>query len=910
MWPLAAQNVVAYRGHNPTMLDLLRTFSWRELRHNPWRNAAAVVAVMLGVALAFSVHLINASALSEFSGAVRSVNGEPDLSLRAVATGFDEALYGELARHPSVLAASPVVEVSTYALPVGSERKTLKILGVDALVIARVAPALMPVPFPESTTADNSGAYALFAPDTVFLNASAMALLHPQLAEKNQRPTRPGTEVLSVQTGMRLQTLRVAGSVMGNAADSGLTANSPALAVMDIAAVQELFGKLGQLSRIDIRLQTGADRAAFLADIQALPGFAGQVTATEPDDANQRISALSRAYRVNLTVLALVALFTGAFLVFSVLSLSVAKRAQQFALLGVLGLTPAQRLHLVLAESVILGVLGSVLGLALGTTLAAVALAVLGGDLGGGYFPGVTPHLQWSTGAALVYGILGVLAAAAGGWWPARQAQRLPPAQTLKGLGLAPGSAGQHRWFGIILIAIGALLSGVPPLFGIPLAAYLSVALILLGGISALPGGIALLYDALSPLVARRVLPMLAVERARRQRDTAAIAISGVVASLSLAVALTVMVTSFRQSVTAWLDVVLPAGLYVRMANSATAGDSVYFEPAFVQNVALLPGVKKLTALRVSSLQLDPTRPPVALISRPLDDPLAALPLVGTPAVMPTDNAKSRDAVPVFVSEAFADLYNVHPGEFFKPFSPSAQAGSASQATLSGANFFVAGIWRDYARQHGSIAIDQSDFVRLTGDHRVNDLALWLHDGVAPEGVQTGIRKLADLNFGADSAASQLLEFSSAAQIRAVSLAIFDRSFAVTYWLQAVAIAIGLFGVAASFSAQVLARRKEFGLLAHLGLTRRQVLSVVAGEGLVWTVIGAIAGLVLGLVVAIVLVDVVNPQSFHWTMDLAVPWLRLIVLCAAVVLAGTGTAWLAGRAAAGKDAVLAVKEDW
>jgi putative ABC transport system permease protein len=154
------------------------------------------------------------------------------------------------------------------------------------------------------------------------------------------------------------------------------------------------------------------------------------------------------------------------------------------------------------------------------------------------------------------------------------------------------------------------------------------------------------------------------------------------------------------------------------------------------------------------------------------------------------------------------------------------------------------------------------------------------------------------------------LEFASAAQIRATSLRIFDRSFAVTYWLQAVAIAIGLFGVAASFSAQVLARRKEFGLLAHLGLTRRQILAVVAGEGAAWTAIGALAGLLLGLAVSVVLVKVVNPQSFHWTMDLAAPWARLLALCAAVVAAGTVTAWLSGRAAAGRDAVLAVKEDW
>ena len=123
-------------------------------------------------------------------------------------------------------------------------------------------------------------------------------------------------------------------------------------------------------------------------------------------------------------------------------------------------------------------------------------------------------------------------------------------------------------------------------------------------------------------------------------------------------------------------------------------------------------------------------------------------------------------------------------------------------------------------------------------------------------------------------------------------------------------IAIGLFGIAASFSAQVLARRKEFGLLAHLGLTRAQVLVVVAAEGAAWTAAGALLGLALGIAVSVVLVHVVNPQSFHWTMDLLLPWGRLLLLCAAVMGAGTLTAWLAARRAASRPMALAVKEDW
>jgi putative ABC transport system permease protein len=601
------------------------------------------------------------------------------------------------------------------------------------------------------------------------------------------------------------------------------------------------------------------------------------------------VSQLSRAYRVNLTVLALVALFTGAFLVFSVLALSVARRAQQLALLGVLGLTARQRLRLVLAESAVLGVIGSALGIALGAALAAAALSLLGGDLGGGYFPGVRPQLQWSAAAAVGYGLLGVVAAMAGGWLPARSAARLPLAQTLKGLGTAL-PRGRRRALGWLALLAAGVLALLPPVAGIPLAAYLSVGLLLVGGISVLPGVVGALYDRIAPMVATRLLPLLAVERARRVRESAAVAVSGVVAALSLAVALTVMVASFRQSVSDWLDVLLPADLYLRTSNSTGAADTAFLTPALVQSVSQLPGIARVATQRVRSLPLDPARPPVVLLARSMDDAARTLPLVGEVSPAPEGH------VPVYVSEAMVDLYGARRG----------QPLPLLRAALGEHQFFVAGVWRDYLRQTGAVVIAQRDYLRITGDTRVNDMLLWLAPGASAQDVQLRVRE----RVARDTGDANLVELASASDVRGASLRIFDRSFAVTYWLQAVAIAIGLFGVAASFSAQVLARRKEFGLLQHLGLTRRQILAVVAGEGAAWTLIGAIAGLALGLGVAVVLVHVVNPQSFHWTMDLLVPWARLLALCAAVIVAGTVTAWVAGRAAAGRDAVLAVKEDW
>ena len=845
---------------------LLLTFSWQELRHHPWRNAAAVVAVMLGVALALSVHLINASALSEFSQAVRSVNGQPDLTLRASQGQFDESLYARIASLPEVSVASPVLELSTYAQAAGGTRQSLRVLGVDALLLARLAPELLPRP------SDADDRFAFFAPATVFLNAAAQNAL--------------GAGSLQLQSGLNMLAVRVAGSV---------AAGGGPLAVMDLGAAQDLFGRGGELTRIDLQLRAGVDRADFVRRQHSAADWPAQLQWSEPGDAAQRVSQLSRAYRINLTVLALVALFTGAFLVFSVLSLSVAKRAQQLALLGVLGLGGATRLHLVLCESLLLGLVGSAAGVALGSALAALALRLLGGDLGGGYFAGIAPVLQWSWAAALTYGGLGVVAALVGGWWPARTAQQLPPAQSLKGLGVAPAGHG-HAWLSLALLLGGALLALLPPVAGIALGAYLSVALLLVGGIGALPGLIGLLYGRLSPLVAKRALPMLAVERARRVRESAGVAVSGVVASLSLAVALTIMVASFRHSVTDWLDVVLPADLYVRTAGSSAAGETAYFSAEFVQAVAAVPGVARVGGLRVTQLLLSPDQPAVALIARDMQTPARVLPLVGPALSVPAG------AIGIYVSEPMLTRYQASVGQFFEPMANSfAKTGEP--------RFFVAGVWRDYARQFGAIAMDEQDFVRLTGDRRVNDLALWLAPDAREDAVQAGIRQLAAQSTG-PGLNSEVIELASAGQIRTRSLQIFDRSFAVTYWLQAVAIAIGLFGVAANFSAQVLARRKEFGLLAHLGLTRRQVLSVVAGEGAAWTVMGSLAGLALGLAVSVVLVHVVNPQSFHWSMDLQVPWLRLLALCVAVVLAGTLTAWLAGRAAASADAVLAVKEDW
>ena len=322
---------------------LLRMLTLPEWRAHPLRQALALLAVALGVALAFSVHLINQSALAEFSAAVRAANGEPDAALVCMQReGCDDALVDTLASNAAIVLASPVVEVDSYALVADGRRVPIKLVGVDALQVAAVAPSLL------ASLAPGRDRTAALDPDAVFLNASAQQRLGLQAGD-----------TLRVQHGLQIVALVVAGRVAAGGAP---------LAVIDIAGAQHHFGFSGRLTRIDLRLAAGA-RAETIA--RALP--AGWRVAAA-DDAAQRVANVSRAYRVNLTVLALVALFVGAFLVYSVLALSVAQRTPGLALLGVLGLSAGERGRLVLAECALLGLAGSAVGVAAGTVMAQAAL--------------------------------------------------------------------------------------------------------------------------------------------------------------------------------------------------------------------------------------------------------------------------------------------------------------------------------------------------------------------------------------------------------------------------------------------------------------------------------------------------------------------------------------------------------
>lgn len=834
-----------------------------EWRAHPMRVVTAGVAIAIGVALGLAVHLVNASALSEFSRAVSTVNGDAELQVRSAApAGFDEQLYPRLARLPGVSAASPVVELKATT---GRADEQITVLGLDVLRAAAVTPSLLGRP----VASEGEGGHgptndAPFDEDAIFLSEGALE-------------GRVVGQPIALTVGGRTAMFRIAGVASG-------IGEGRKVAVLDIAAAQWRLGEIGRLQRIDLKLAEGADETRMRDVIAAaLPADAQLVTR---DSEARRSDSLSRAYRVNLDMLALMALLTGGFLVYSAQSLSVARRRPQFALLRVLGVRRKALLAQVLVEGISVGLVGGLAGLALGFGLASGALHLLGGDLGGGYFGDTRPELVFSPLAGLVFLVLGLLTAIVGSLAPAREAARAQPAIALKNAGDAVDPRiSPPIWPALVLLVAGGAAALAPAVGGIPLLGYASMALLLAGGVAAMPWIARTLLGPVQHLSLRWAAVDLAFKRLWGAPSQAAVALCGIVASTSLMVAMAVMVSSFRGSVDDWLQQLLPADLYMRVDGAGAGGG---FDPKAQAALAATPGVATIVFQKTTSLMLAADQPPLAIVVRPMRGPEAP----NRPPLIGRELAPPLGQTPVWVSEPAAWLYGWKPGQQIVLPIAGAQ------------RFFVVGVWRDYSRQHGAVTLDAGDYTRLTGDHWRTEASVDVAEGRSPSQVMEALRA----RLPADVAPR--VTFAEPATLRAFALRIFDRSFAVTYGLEAIAILVGLAGVAATVSAQTLARTKEFGMLRHLGVTQRQIAAMLVTEGALLGAVGVVAGIGLGLIMSQVLIHVVNPQSFHWTMETKLPWALLAGVAVALVASAAGTALLAGRRALSADAVRAVREDW
>ena len=831
-----------------------RTLLASQLREQPVRLALGVLAIGLGVSLASAIYRVNAVAVAQFDGAARRLIGAADLIVRGSRTGFDERWFPRLARDPGVRAADPVLEVEAA---VADRHRPLHVIGIDPFRAARFGGALL------GTIGASAG--ALLPPDAIVLSTAAAARLG--LGQGG---------ILRVVVGDAVRPLHVVGILPPGAVPQ-------ALGVMDIASAQWAFGRVGRLTRIDLQLAPGVDPRAFGALLARRLPLGVHVIGAHTDTG--RTAAATRAYRVNLDLLASIALWTGAFLIYATQSLAVLRRRGSLALLRALGVTRIELEIALAAEGASLGALGALLGLGAGGLLASAALAHFGGDLGvhslriAGGAPGA------GAAASAAFFVIGTAVATLGAWVPAHAAAAEAPAAALKGASRAVQAAptAGRGLAGLGLCAGGVALAFLPPVHGLPLFGYASIAGLLLGAVMLVPIATFALLRRLPD--GGRVLFDTAIAQLRDGIGPATASLDAVLVSFALMVAMTTMVHSFRISFERWLGDLLPADVEMRVPLGA---DTARWTPREQARIAAIAGVARAEFRRTRRILLDPRRPPITLIARriALADAGRVLPLVRE-----TSRNLPPSIPPAWISEGFEDHYR-------------AKVGHVLRLPIDGKpeRFVVAGVWRDYARSDGSVVVPRTAYVAATGDRTATEGSLWLAPGARVVRIEARVRELL--------APADALEIRTSRDIRERSLRVFDQAFAITYALEAVAVAIGVAGVGFAIGSAATARRAEFGMLRHLGLRRREVIALLAEEGIVLTALGVLYGWILGFVVSLVLIDVVNRQSFHWSIDLSLPLGELLALGVILVGAAAATALLAGRGAVAAEAIQAVREDW
>jgi putative ABC transport system permease protein len=834
-------------------LRIWRILLLAQIREQPARFLVTVLALALGVALGSSVYLVNTSALNEFGLATKRLVGEADIVVRGPPEGFPEHVFVDLARTASVSYSSPVLELEV-ALP--GRNETLKVLGLDPFRAGVLQPAII---------GDiGEGVFQLFRPDAIYLSSAAA-----------QQLKLGRGELLQVTVGSATKSLRVLGILAEGAYPQPL-------GLMDIASAQWTFNAVGRLNRIDLRLAPGTDVKSFRRDLgKTLP--AG-VLAIAPQVERDRAVTVTKAYRVNLNMLALVALFTGAFLVFSTQSLSVLRRRRSLALLRALGVTRNQLRNALVGEGLTLGVLGSMLGVLLGLLIAAAILKFLSADLGNGQLRAAEVSLRAAPLQMSAFFAIGIIVAGIGAWVPARNAAHQSPARSLKGGDGDYTVVARTSWrAGVALLVLGSALAWLPPVGGLPVFGYAAIAALLLGAVLLVPT-VTMRALGLAPRTHRIVLDT-AVSQLKENVASSALSLASIIVSFSLMVAMAIMIYSFRISFDHWLGKLLPADMQLR---EPFGSDTAFWSQDDQAKLAVVAGVARVEFRRTRQVLLDPRRAPVTLIARGANDgdTAAQLPLIRSIPIAPDGKAP-----PAWISEALQDLYGY-------------KMGDVLEIPLAGRirKFTIAGLWRDYARLSGSIVVSKHAYTAATGDESANEGSIWLNTG-ADAGAAERMLRRAVRNGDA-------LEITTSTALHERSLRIFDRAFAITYALEVIAVIIGLTGVSFAASSTALARRAEFGMLRHIGMLRGQIIAMLADEGILTSAFGVIYGLGLGMALSLVLVYVINRQSFNWSIDLAVPVWQLALLSLVLIGAAAVTAIWSGRAALSQDAVRAVREDW
>ena len=614
---------------------------------------------------------------------------------------------------------------------------------------------------------------------------------------------------------------------------------------VDIAAAQQLLDSYGRIDRIEVMVAQGEDAAGVARMVRAaVPSTYDVTTPGARSEENQR---MLRAFRWNLRILSYISLLVGAFLIYNTIAVSVVRRRAEIGILRALGVSARGVLAIFLGEAAMLGAIGSVVGIGLGRVLASGMVGMISD----------TVNSIFITSAPAAVAMVAALI-------PAREAARVAPAEAMR-REAREHEARLHVRRDLVVAAIAAaaavvlsqfgpiggrpVLGYVATLFAVGAAAMISPAFV--GGVIHLLRGVLRRIPGAAGLIAGR---SLSASLARTS-----IVVTALATAISMMISVGIMVASFRETVQVWLEDQLRADIYMRAEGQPTAGIFPPLAQAVVPIIARTPGVEDVDAFHAFTFQYEGEKATFGAGISSIVQRHNTLRFLDGDAVAILQSLPGRDRV--VVSEPFANKHRVHKGDVLK-----IALGDRVAAMT------VAGIYYDYSSDRGFVISDWTTLEKYLPEQPVTNIAVYVGKGADATAVRRELE-------------ARLAEFPVAiapnATLRRGAVEVFDRTFAVTWALEAIAIIVAMLGTANSLLALVLDRRREIGLIRYLGADDGQVRRMVLTEAGLVGLLAAGLGLMLGAALSLELIYVINKQSFGWTIQFHPP---LVLLGGALLL--------------------------
>ena len=869
---------------SPQVLRILWTrIAWRHWRLAPVSSLLLLVILALGVAAFFSIRLANEAAVTGFQNFTDLLTSESDGLITAPVSTLSTGVLSDLRQILGNTPVNIVPVVETSAVPprradsegIGS-RPTYQMLGLDLMALVNLSgPAdgrgLASAP-------EDSGGGAASERPTLSQLANAVYIS----AALARRDLLTNGSPLELVVNDRLVELQVAGIIPTVA---GQPAAPASLLIMDLPALQQLTGKSGQLDRIEFDVEPGPRRAERWARIKEVLEAANTPAAPRwvvSSSAERRDAGMTmtRAFRLNLTILSLLALLVGLYLVFQGLNGAVVRRRNEIAILRSLGVTSRQIQGAWLVEASIVGLAGGLLGLGLGWLGAQLAVQTVGRTMHALYFGRTVDSAPFDFHEALIALAVAMAASTLAGWRPARLAANTPPAQiaTRTGGSNDPGGHWLHRislgWF---LLLVGAILTCLPPLRmtgggRLPVASY-AAALCWIFGAGVFGGWLVARLGKLIQWMKSDSVPLrLACSHLRAPSGRHRLAVAGLVCAVGMTAGMAILVGSFDTTMRGWIARTFQADLYVSSDGDQTASTINRISPAAWQGIAAEPAVREANVIQGREIMLDGVSTLLVGHDPRFFQEFSKPSWVSKPLDAAVFDA-ARNASLVLASESFSERFRVGQGGVVRIPVPGGWRAMT-----------IAGVYADYGNERGSLLIERREFTNWFGTQYAASVILALKPGGDPDALRAKLR-----------VAHPGLGVFTSGFLRSEALRIFRETFAVTYALELIGIVVAVAGLAFTMSSLLWERRNDLATLRALGLRRNELSGAAALECAILAVAGLAAGLVVSLALGWLLIFRINKQTFGWTLQTDFPWGQLLILAGMVLASAALAGWLAGR---------------